>query len=167
MTKNAEKETTQVTINELATIQIVLRNVLLPVEGTGLSYEITKNLIVIDKVLKEKHEQEVEINKQFLFKDDKKVPLQYAVKPLNGKDVYDLRDGKFIVIDKEVDKITATQPMVNRQNPEFIEAYQKLTTDIHIAFEKFDNRKMTTMYKKGKFENIDLTPLHGFLFELE
>lgn len=159
----------KLTYSWLNNIATSLRRDIIKVPETGLNYIINKNLVKIDRYLKERDE---------LFKN---IREKYIVKDANGKQIYfayysDPKDpqynqlkldanGNFIeVAEKDRAKIPATT-RYDILDPEYKKDIEAWENDIEFTFHKFPQAEVEELIKDGKFDTLDYTPLIGFLFD--
>lgn len=165
--KKSNVEKSILDYRKLKAIQITLREKLLPIKGTNLLSEITKNLILVDKEVEKIDLRLLEINKQFTDKNENGKDKRFKVITMNNQQIFDLdEDGNFQEVDENYNGTWSTRVKSNEQ--EYIDTIETLEKDkVEIKFEKFDRYKFKDLVKKGKFDGIDLTPLVGFIIDID
>lgn len=161
----------KITMSDLGAIQYALRVELLPVKGTGLNYSIIKNLVRVDKAVKEKGLEIKELTDKYTFKDAEGSPIKYAYEDKKdavnyGKALTD-SNGNFIKVTAEDTINRPSTTLVDRVNPEYQKALEEIENDVQIEFHKFSQDTVKKCFNDGLFDGLDLTALVGHLFELE
>lgn len=161
------------TIFEVENIYITLKEHVLPKNPPGLTVDIIKNMTKCERFLKKREEQIKLLQENHFMKDDNNRVIQYAYKteynPSGGHtNKYELDEkGRYIIIDKNIDKTTPCMPMLDGTNPEFIAALKRLQTEVPIKLIKFPKDKTDKCFEEGVFDGINLTCLIGHVIDID
>jgi hypothetical protein len=159
----------KIKINKLGEIEACLNNTLLPIKGTGLNYEITKNLVKIRRVIEEWNSVWDKTRDSFLIKNSKNEDAYFVqVVGAEGKMEF-LKDaaGNFVEVSEKT-KLEDGQSMSKRIDltVDFFEATKKHhSEEVEIEFHVFNKEKTKKLFEDGTFDGLNLTPLFGVLIE--
>lgn len=145
-------------------VENCLKSKLLPVKETGLGYHINKNIVILNKAIKEHRALLPVLQEPFIIKDE------------NGeKQLFKLKQegqGLALFLDEEGNKVKATKEdklkdsIYDVENSDFQEVVDKWEKD-EITVDLFDlpKEKVDECIENGKFDGVDITPLLGILID--
>lgn len=147
---------TGLSIEELVPIHRALNNLLM-IKGTGLTYTITKNIVLIDRAIKSYSKELQVLQKTFYIKDADGNPIKYAaLKNDNGQ--LSLR----LVDDKPVEAAPGEQNSLYRieDSEESIKAFKELNEEKYdLDFHKIDENAIEQLCKSNVIEGVDFSAL--------
>ncbi len=152
-------------IMEIMTVENCLRRTLLPVKDTGLGYHINKNLIILERKLKEHREVLKKLQEDNLIKDSEGKP-QYFKMIQSEKLGYSpeiAEDGSYI---KATEKDNLKDFIIDNKNKAYLDAVKAWEDDeLEVDIFDFPKDKVLTAISDNKFDGIDITPLLGIYID--
>ena len=145
-------------------VENCLKSKLLPVKETGLGYHINKNIVILNKAIKEHRELLPVLQEPFIVKDE------------NGeKQLFKLKQegqGLALFLDENGNKVKATEKdtlkdsIYDVENPAFQEAVKNWEEDaVKVDLFDFPKDKIEACIENNKFDGVDITPLLGILID--
>lgn len=163
----------KLTYSWLKNIETSLRRDILKVPDTGFNYIINKNLVKLDRFIKEHEELFEKIRERYLVKNAKGDTIYYAYHseaknpqdPLYAQLKNDANGNYIEVSEKDRAKTPATARYDVLNNPQYKKDVEAWENDVEFTFHKFPQTEIEQLIKDGKLDTIDYTPLIGFLFD--
>lgn len=154
-------------IQKLNEIENCLTKVLLPVKGTGLSYEINKNLVEFRKKQKDFFDRLDLSKKDHEYKNNKEESIEFLLKRTSGEDYQFVlgEDGqpKEAAVDYVLaaDEAKSTRIKMDKDYTECIKKYNEEEIDVNIH--TFSKEKIEKLFAENTLDGLDLTCLFGTL----
>jgi hypothetical protein len=156
-------------IEELNTIQYFIRKILLPIKGTGMSFEFNKILSRVDKKIKQLNAIHEKIKEGFYIKDDNGLPKRFVAYS-EGENLVFKRDdsGNLIEVKNSTLLRGEMEAFKTEDSKEYDEAIKKFIEDkIEININDLDASKIQLLFESNILDGIDIAPLYGLVIATE